>query len=990
MDKGSFGSEEKETRNSQTTGVGNSSAGNQAKSLKSTGRKVVIVKSSIEKLKKSPSTKERNVVHYTATEKSDRRQKSRTNKKEGINPFNGSILNTLKLLLQQILTVLASLVGKGKEKSALTDKKTLSSKSKMVGGETSTPKSGRKSIWIKLGVCGGCVVMVVVLFTLLKGPDSDSHKKLNLKRGDVYYTSTVTQEEAEKLGRYLVRTDFFAREPHSILYNKNGNINEFKINVKDSAVMKPIDPDVCRQITRDLSQDVFGGAPVNVHLTDSEFNTVWVINQAASFGKKLVFNGGDLYFTSTVTPESAKKVGNYLVKSNFFDGSSKSALLNRTGDIHEFKISIKTGAEDDPNILAAGTQLISDLSKDIFDGSQVNVYLTDNEFKTLKVLVQKDNASGKSENVAVESFTGEDILNDTIDKGKTTGSVNVIELTNSLKSYDPVERALAAVSLGEVGSQAAPAVDTLIRLVADYEKLTKKGPYDGKWPVYVDGNIELNEYPTHVDKVAAWSLAEIGEVAVDPLVTALNHEDWRIQRYAAKILGKIGAVSAEKALIAALNDKNWLVQEDAILALKKITGKDTAEWQRGKATVEPLISALDAENVRVKWDVIKALGKLKDPRALDPLVDILNQRHGDPILQELALESIGELNDKRAISSIIGILNNKYVSASLQELAVKILGNFRDDRAVESIITAMKSPQIKDEAALALSKITGKDFGEDVTKWHTWNQQLKNAEMEKHNYADGIHSDSANGDSIAFNEIAKVHPDYLEVVNNQMFTDYVNNLPPEKYKVANRIVESGSIDDVINLITVYRKQVDNQNSHRLMIKRMITNHINQKQKGHVDKVVENWTKESGELHTIIKWNIKKIYEERFLVDYVVNGASYEQKFLYEVDMGSDAVNRVWEQDSNKSPHELAIKMVKESYILDNQNKTKTKHVIMDKKDEIGKNYSLIGWGAEKIKDQTFLVSYTYEKDSKEDGWFFEVDLNTLVIRHKNVKPNMNR
>ncbi|GJQ58771.1 MAG: HEAT repeat domain-containing protein [Candidatus Scalindua sp. AMX11] len=998
MEKSSFGSEEKGVRDSQITGAVNkntvvvdSSTRKSKSAPESQEQKIVISNNSIGKRNKPASTEDTIVSHSKTTEKGEKWGKSKTDKTKIGRPSKIKIWGEVNVFVQKILAVLTSFKGKIREKTGLTDKKQGPTNKKMIGGESILIKRSKKSICIGLGVCGGCAVIIVVFFSLLWGPDSGSNQKLKLKEGDVYYTSTVTKVEAEMLGNYLVRTDFFSGASRSILYNKNGNINEFKMNIKDGAVIKPIDPDVCRQITRDLSQKVFRGAHVNVHLTDAKFNTIWVINQAPSFGEKMVFNGANLYYTSTITPEVATRFGNYLVKNKFYDGSPKSTLLNRVDDIYEFKMVVEKGAENDPNTLAAGTQMIQELSSELFHGSHVNIYLTDNEFKTLKVLVQKADSGDKSEGsfVAGETSLEEDIFNGENDKVKTADSVDVNELENKLRSYDPVERGLAAVSLGEAGSQAVSAVDALIRLLVDYAKLTKKGPYEGKWPVYVDGDVELDEHPSNIDKVAAWSLSKIGGVAVEPLAAALDHDDWRVQRYAAKILGKIGSSRAEEALIVALYDENWLVQEDAISALKKITGKDGTEWQRGKVTIDPLISALDEENVRVKWDVIKALGKLKDPRALDPLVAILNQKYGDPLLQERVLRTIGELHDNRAVTPLIAILDDKDVSTSLQELAVKILGELNDSRGVEAIIVAMENPHIKDEAAVALRNLTGENFGEDVTRWHKWNQQSKSVEIEKRNYANGIHSDSTSEDSVAFNEIVKVHPDYLEVLENQMFTDYVNNLPPQKYKVARRIVESGSIEQVNKLISVYKNQVDNQQLHRLMIKEMIASYIDPERKDRVDSVVQDWVRESGDFRTMVKWNVKKIYEENFVVDYVVDGDSYEQKFLFEVDLSSNAINRTWKQDSSKLPNEVAIMMVKESYILDHQNKTKTKHVIMNKKDEIRGEYKLIGWRSKRIDGQTFLVSYSYEKDLQEHGWFFEVNLDTSLIRRKNPEFAMN-
>ncbi len=46
----------------------------------------------------------------------------------------------------------------------------------------------------------------------------------------------------------------------------------------------------------------------------------------------------------------------------------------------------------------------------------------------------------------------------------------------------------------------------------------------------------------------------------------------------------------------------------------------------------------------------------------------------------------------------------------------------RHSRAVEALIAALKDedPDVRKEAAKALGKITGKDFGEEAVKWQKW------------------------------------------------------------------------------------------------------------------------------------------------------------------------------------------------------------------------------------------------------------------------------
>jgi len=54
--------------------------------------------------------------------------------------------------------------------------------------------------------------------------------------------------------------------------------------------------------------------------------------------------------------------------------------------------------------------------------------------------------------------------------------------------------------------------------------------------------------------------------------------------------------------------------------------------------------------------------------------------------------------------------------------AAEAFGELKDPRAVEPLISALEGENswVREEAAKALANITGKDFGEDDTKWESW------------------------------------------------------------------------------------------------------------------------------------------------------------------------------------------------------------------------------------------------------------------------------
>ena len=104
-------------------------------------------------------------------------------------------------------------------------------------------------------------------------------------------------------------------------------------------------------------------------------------------GTELIFNGGQLYYTSAVTKEQAEKLGNYLVKEEFFDGNPKTVQLNRTGNTFEVRMVVKKGVEQDQEFIDLCKLMCIEISQNVFDSAQVDVHLCDEQLTTLKVVV---------------------------------------------------------------------------------------------------------------------------------------------------------------------------------------------------------------------------------------------------------------------------------------------------------------------------------------------------------------------------------------------------------------------------------------------------------------------------------------------------------------------------------------------------------------------------------------------------------------------------
>ena len=108
----------------------------------------------------------------------------------------------------------------------------------------------------------------------------------------------------------------------------------------------------------------------------------------SNYGTKLEFNGGELYYTKNVTETEAKKLGDYLVKENFYDGKPKTAQLDKDGASYQFRMVVQPEKRKDEQILALMKTFASEVSRDVFNNAPVEVHVCDEQLKTLQVIKQ--------------------------------------------------------------------------------------------------------------------------------------------------------------------------------------------------------------------------------------------------------------------------------------------------------------------------------------------------------------------------------------------------------------------------------------------------------------------------------------------------------------------------------------------------------------------------------------------------------------------------
>lgn len=108
---------------------------------------------------------------------------------------------------------------------------------------------------------------------------------------------------------------------------------------------------------------------------------------AAELGQELNFNGGQLFFTASVTRDEANRLGQFLVREQLFDGDHKTVQLDKQGRTYSVRFVIKKGLDQDRETIDVMRLLAARLSAEVFYSAPVDIHLCDENLATVRVVV---------------------------------------------------------------------------------------------------------------------------------------------------------------------------------------------------------------------------------------------------------------------------------------------------------------------------------------------------------------------------------------------------------------------------------------------------------------------------------------------------------------------------------------------------------------------------------------------------------------------------
>jgi HEAT repeat protein len=176
--------------------------------------------------------------------------------------------------------------------------------------------------------------------------------------------------------------------------------------------------------------------------------------------------------------------------------------------------------------------------------------------------------------------------------------------------------------------------------------------------------LDSTDLQTRLD--ARRQLIELSETAVDPLIALLERGSGWGSAEAAIALGEIGDPRALRPLSNALNTGSLAVlRQNAAQALG-----DLGDLR----ALDTLMAALPREVGLVQVWIVNSLGKLRDRRAVKPLLDALYTAEPTNSVRYLIIRALGEIGDPQVLDAILTFKEDAdhHVRADVEKAVAKL------------------------------------------------------------------------------------------------------------------------------------------------------------------------------------------------------------------------------------------------------------------------------------------------------------------------------
>jgi HEAT repeat protein/tRNA A-37 threonylcarbamoyl transferase component Bud32 len=191
-------------------------------------------------------------------------------------------------------------------------------------------------------------------------------------------------------------------------------------------------------------------------------------------------------------------------------------------------------------------------------------------------------------------------------------------------------------------------------------------------------------------RAAVEVLNEIGDAkSIKYLLEAISDSDWWVRSRAADALGKIGGPKVVDAVLALVRDQNEDIRRAAIEILNQT---------KDERAVDELLAATRDRDWWVSERAVDALAEIGSKRAVPRLVEMLGKGHAKSL--PIVVRALGKLGEPRTVDAIIRVMQTR-PEKEVQVEAVHALAKLADDQRYEHIRVQLEAQTGADDATIA-------------------------------------------------------------------------------------------------------------------------------------------------------------------------------------------------------------------------------------------------------------------------------------------------
>jgi hypothetical protein len=124
------------------------------------------------------------------------------------------------------------------------------------------------------------ITTLLFVISLLMNSCSNFGKEKEFNGVQLFYTTSITEAEANSLGDYLIKSEFADGGRKTVQLNRSGSTYEFRMVVKKGIEQDQEYTDLGKLMAAEISAEVFNGKQVDVHYCDENLETLKVLPMA--------------------------------------------------------------------------------------------------------------------------------------------------------------------------------------------------------------------------------------------------------------------------------------------------------------------------------------------------------------------------------------------------------------------------------------------------------------------------------------------------------------------------------------------------------------------------------------------------------------------------------------------------------------------------------------------------------------------------------------